>query len=189
MKPLALAALVAFAAPMFAAVPVVPVAPAKQKDLLKSDDPKLAVNKKLAYDFFRIVLQGRRLELADQYMTNDYMQHNPNAETGMAGFKAYFSALPGGPQPIPETLPGLVTLQAEGDYVTMSFVREYDDPAGGGKKYTTTWFDMLRIVDGKVVEHWDSAMKGAVGPVAAAAKPAAPAKPAGATKAAPKGKQ
>ena len=71
----------------------------------------------------------------------------------------------------------------EGDYVTLAFVREYDDPAGAGKKYTTTWFDMLRIVDGKVVEHWDSAMKGASGPVAAAAKPAAPAK------AGPKGKQ
>ncbi len=183
MKTLVLATLVAFAVPTFAALPVVPVAPAKQKELLKSQDPKLAVNKKIAYDFFRIVLQGRRLELADQFMTNDYMQHNPNAETGMAGFKAYFSALPGGPQPIPETLAGLVSIQAEGDYVTLAFVREYDDPAGAGKKYTTTWFDMLRIVDGKVVEHWDSAMKGATGPVAAAAKPATPAK------AGPKGKQ
>lgn len=187
MKTLVLATLVAVAAPAFGALPVVPVAPTKQKELLKSEDPKLAVNKKIAYDFFRIVLQGRRLELADQYMTNDYMQHNPNADTGMAGFKAYFSALPGGAQPIPETLPGLVSIQAEGDYVTMAFVREYDDPSAAGKKYTTTWFDMLRIVDGKVVEHWDSAMKGAVGPVAAAAKPSAPAKPAP-TKAAPKGK-
>ncbi len=41
-----------------------------------------------------------------------------------------------------------------------------------GKHYTTTWFDMLRITDGKVAEHWDSAMKGAPGPVAAKAAPA-----------------
>lgn len=169
------AVLAALCLPSFAALPVVPVAPGKQKDLLKSDDPKLAVNKRLAYDFFRIVLQGRRLELAEQYMHNDYMQHNPNAETGIAGFKAYFSALPGGPQPIPETLNGLVAIQAEGEYVTMSFVREYDDPAEPGKKYTTTWFDMFRFVDGKIAEHWDSAMKGATGPVAAAAQPAKPA--------------
>ena len=163
-------AVFAFAAPMFAALPVVAVAPAKQADLLKSSDAKLARNKKVAYDFFRIVLQGRRLTRAAEFMTEGYMQHNPNAETGMAGFKAYFSALPGGEQPIPDTLPGLVAIQAEGDYVTMSFVREYDDPAAPGKKYTTTWFDMLRIVDGKVVEHWDNATKGAAGPVAAGAK-------------------
>ena len=167
--------LLACAAIAYGALPVVPVAANKQKDLLKSDDARLAVNKKVAYDFFRIVLNGRRLDMAEQYMHPDYMQHNPNADTGIAGFKAYFSALPGGPQPIPDTLNGLVAVQAEGDYVTLSFVREYDDPSAAGKKYTTTWFDMFRIVDGKVAEHWDSAMKGATGPVAASAAKAAPA--------------
>lgn len=176
MKPLILSVFAAvFSLPLSAALPVVPAPPAQQKEMLKSNDPKLAVNKKIAYDFFRIVLLGRRLELAEQFMHNDYMQHNPNAETGIAGFRAYFSALPGGPQPIPDTIPGLVAIQAEGDYVTMSFVREYDDPAEPGKKYTTTWFDMFRITDGKVAEHWDSAMKGGTGPVAAAAQPAKPA--------------
>src|SRR4026208_39625 len=65
---------------------------ADQSDLLKSSNPKYAANKKLAYDFFRVILRGRRLEQAAQYMTEDYIQHNPNADTGMAGFKAYFSA-------------------------------------------------------------------------------------------------
>ena len=163
-----LAALAAFSAMLFAALPVVPAK--DQPALLKSGDPKLAANKKVAYDFFRIVLVGRRLNEADKFMTVDYMQHNPNADTGMAGFKAYFSALPGGEQPIPNDLPGLVAIQAEGDYVTLSFVREYDDAGVKGGKYTTTWFDMFRIVNGKIVEHWDSAMKGAAGPVAAKAK-------------------
>ena len=155
-------------APVFAALPV--VAGKDQAAMLKSSDPKLAANKKVAYDFFRVVLRGMRLDQADKYMTNDYMQHNPNAETGMAGFKAYFNAImPKELPPIPDTLPGLVAIQAEGDYVTLSFVREYDDPAAAGKKYTTTWFDMFRIVNGKIVEHWDSATKGATGPVAASA--------------------
>lgn len=130
-----------------------------QADLLQASDPKLAANKKVAYDFFRNILRGRRLDQTDQYMTEGYIQHNPNADTGMAGFKAYFSAL-GGEAPIPERLDGLVAIQAEGDYVTLSFVREYDDPNIPGAKYTTTWFDMFRIVDGKIVEHWDSATKG-----------------------------
>ena len=52
-----------FAAPVFAALPVVP-AP-DQAALLKSKDPKLAANKKLAYDFFRVVLRARHLDQAE----------------------------------------------------------------------------------------------------------------------------
>jgi predicted SnoaL-like aldol condensation-catalyzing enzyme len=153
-------------APVFAALPVVPGK--DQAAMLKSSDPKLAANKKVVYDFFRIVLRGFRIDEADKYMAPDYMQHNPNAETGMAGFKAYFNAIkPKQLPPIPATLDDLVAIQAEGDYVTLSFVKEYDDPSAPGKKYTTTWFDMLRVVNGKLVEHWDSATKGAAGPAAA----------------------
>ncbi len=144
------------AAPIFAALPVTP-AP-DQSALLKSKDPKLAQNKKVAYDFFRVILRARHLDEAGKYMRDDYIQHNPNADTGIAGFKVYFSRL-GGPQPIQDTVPGLVAIQAEGNYVTLSFVREYDDPVNKGQKYTTTWFDMFRFEDGKIAEHWDCATK------------------------------
>jgi predicted SnoaL-like aldol condensation-catalyzing enzyme len=86
------------------------------------------------------------------------MQHNPNADTGIKGFKEYFSRIKGPLPAIPDTLEGLVAIQAEGDYVTLSFVREYDDPNAKGKKYTTTWFDMFRVENGKIAEHWDSAL-------------------------------
>src|SRR5277367_5297409 len=114
-----------FATPVFAALPVTP-AP-DQAALLKSKDSKLAANKKIAYDFFRIVLRGRHLDEAEKYMKDDYIQHNPNADTGIVGFKAYFTKL-GGPQPVQDTVPGLVAIQAEGNYVTLSFVREMTDP-------------------------------------------------------------
>jgi predicted SnoaL-like aldol condensation-catalyzing enzyme len=91
-------------------------------------------------------------------MREDYIQHNPNAETGMKGFKDYFTKL-GGPKPIPDTLPDLVAIQAEGDYVTLSLVREYPEPGHPSQKYTSTWFDMFRIQDGKIAEHWDNATK------------------------------
>ena len=157
MKRLMIAILALTAAPVFGALPVEPAK--DQAALLKSNDPKLERNKKNAYDFFRIVLQGRHLDQADKYMRPDYMQHNPNADTGMAGFKAYFEKL-GGPKDIPAMLPGLVAIQAEGDFVTLSFVRELDDPKAKGQKYTTTWFDMFRFdKDGKIAEHWDVATK------------------------------
>jgi predicted SnoaL-like aldol condensation-catalyzing enzyme len=142
----------------FGALPVVPAA--DQATLLKSNDPKLAENKKLAYDFYRIVLRGRHLDQAEKYMKVDYMQHNPNADTGIQGFKEFFARL-GGPTTIPDTLPGLVAIQAEGSIVTLSFVREYDDPSNQGQKYTTTWFDMFRFDHGKIAEHWDCALKAA----------------------------
>ena len=150
--------LMIFAAPVFAALPVTP-AP-DQAALLKNKDPKLAANKKLCYDFFRIILRARHLDEAGKYMRDDYIQHNPNADTGIAGFKAFFSKL-GGPQPVEDTVPGLVAIQAEGNYVTLSFVSEHDDPVNKGQKYTTTWFDMFRIDNGKIAEHWDVALKAA----------------------------
>jgi len=133
--------------------------PGDQAELLASDDPQLAANKKVAYDFFRVILRGQQLDQAGDFMAPDYIQHNPNADTGMEGFLAYFKQFGGGPQPVPDRLDGLVAIQAEGDLVTLSFVREYDDPGIPGEQYTTTWFDMFRIADGKIVEHWDSAQK------------------------------
>jgi predicted SnoaL-like aldol condensation-catalyzing enzyme len=126
--------------------------------LLHSPDPKLAAHKKLCYDFYRIVLRGRRLTEAEKYMREDYIQHNPNAETGIKGFKEFFSKL-GGELPIPETLADLVWIHAEGDIVTLALRREHDDPAHPGHKYTTTWFDMFRVEAGKIAEHWDPATK------------------------------
>ena len=98
MKKLVLAAagLLTLGMSAFAALPVVPVAAGRQKDLLKSEDPRLAVNKKVAYDFFRIVLNGRRLDMCEQYMHPDYMQHNPNADTGIVGFRHTSRRCPGG---------------------------------------------------------------------------------------------
>ncbi len=126
--------------------------------LLASPDPKLAANKKLCYDFYRIVVRARHLDQAENYMHDDYIQHNPNAETGLKGFRDFFSKL-GGPLPLQDTMPDVVWVMAEGDYVTIAFRREYDDPAHPGQKYSTTWFDMFRVSGAKVAEHWDPATK------------------------------
>jgi predicted SnoaL-like aldol condensation-catalyzing enzyme len=54
-------------------------------------------------------------------------------------------------------LEGLVMVTAEGDYVTLVFVDSRKDSSG--PSYTTTWFDMFRVVNGQIVEHWDNAVK------------------------------
>ena len=46
---------------------------------------------------------------------------------------------------------------AEGDYVTTAFVRPEKDAEGN--TYYSTWFDLYRIEDGKIAEHWDPMLK------------------------------
>jgi hypothetical protein len=59
--------------------------------LLASADPKLAQNKRLVYDFWREVFEAGHLELANQYMAESYIQHNPNVPTGRAAFVDFFT--------------------------------------------------------------------------------------------------
>lgn len=144
----------------FAAMAQVPVTPAADHaKLLASGDPKLAANKRLVYDFWREVFEGGQLQLADKYMTESYIQHNPTVPTGRAGFVEFFSRF-SKPQPVKDRVGApLVSITAEGDLVVFAFVREQPDPKDASKKYTTTWFDMFRIENGKIAEHWDPATR------------------------------
>ena len=80
-----------FANNVFAQLPVQPLA--NQKTLLQSNDPKLAANKKLVYDCWREMLEAGHIELADKYLAETYMQHNPTVPTGRKGFVDLFSKL------------------------------------------------------------------------------------------------
>jgi len=130
-----------------------------QKSMLYSKDPQLAKNKKLVYDFWRSVLEAGHLELAPQYMTETYIQHNPNVPTGRQGFLDFFSKFAKA-RPIVDTIKGpLIAIVAEGDRVVLSFKAVNRDPKDPSKTYTTTSFEMLRVENGKIAEHWDSALK------------------------------
>jgi predicted SnoaL-like aldol condensation-catalyzing enzyme len=125
--------------------------------LLASPDPRLAANKRLVYDMYRIVLQGGHHDRAHEFIAEGYIQHNPNAAQGLAGIVDYVRET----RPVREIkdtleLP-LITLVAEGDYVMTSFVRPEKDAAG--ETYYTTWFDLFRIENGKIAEHWDPMLK------------------------------
>ncbi len=157
-KSLRLALLVALFAATGAARAQLPVLPAAdQEALLAAADPKLAANKKLVYDFWREVFEAGHMDLADRYMAESYIQHNPNVPTGRAAFVGFFTQFVK-PKPIqPRITAALVTITAEGDKVILSFVRETADPKDATRKFTTTWFDMFRIDNGKIAEHWDCA--------------------------------
>ena len=140
-----------------AQLPVKPLAP--QDKLLKSDNQTLERNKKLVYDMWREFLEAGHIELADKYFDENYMQHNPNVATGRKAVVDFFSKF-SKPKPIVDTIKSsVVAIIAEGDLVMLRFVRELPDPTDSTKKYTTTWFDLFRIANGKIAEHWDCAEK------------------------------
>lgn len=133
-----------------------------QRHMLNSGTAAVKANKRLVYDFWREVLEGGHLDLAPKYLTPSYIQHNPNVPTGRDGFVTFFSQY-AKPHEIASTIQRpLIDIVAEGDLVVLSFVKTFPDPtdpANPGKTYTTTWFDMFRIQNGMIAEHWDSAHK------------------------------
>jgi predicted SnoaL-like aldol condensation-catalyzing enzyme len=132
-----------------------------QAALLKSADPKLAANKKLVFDMWRAIIQGAHTELAPKYFTEGYIQHNPNVATGRDAMVAYMKST----RPVRTIEPTItfpvIAIMAEGDLVMVATVSYSPDPEAPDRKYAGTHFDMFRIENGKIAEHWDSVAKSA----------------------------
>jgi predicted SnoaL-like aldol condensation-catalyzing enzyme len=132
-----------------------------QMALLKSSDPKLAANKKLVFDMWRTIIQGAHVEEAEKYFTPTYIQHNPNVASGRDNLVTYMK----NSRPRRDIQPNItfpvISIMAEGDLVMLATVSYADDPAKPGQKYAGTHFDLFRVENGKIAEHWDSVAKDA----------------------------
>jgi predicted SnoaL-like aldol condensation-catalyzing enzyme len=143
----------ALGAPAFAQAPV--VASDDPESLFTSPDPRLHANKQVVLHIVRDLLEAGHWSDAGKYLSDRYIQHNPQVASGLAPVQKFFSGRPERPIPGPkEWQTQVVAVVAEGDLVTVAFRREMPDPRKAGATYTTTWFDMWRIVDGKADEHW-----------------------------------
>jgi predicted SnoaL-like aldol condensation-catalyzing enzyme len=146
-------------AALFAQEPVVGVK--DPESLFHSKDKKLDANKQVVLHIMRDLLEANHWDDAPKYLSERYLQHNPNVQSGLAPVMAFFGNNPARPKTeIPDKdhwKTQVVAVLAEGDLVTVAISREYADPNPPGRKYTSTWFDMWRIKDGKADEHWDAA--------------------------------
>lgn len=150
-----LGALALIAAPAAAQVPVVGVA--NPDALFTSPDPKLHANKQVAYHIVKDLEEAGHWELADRYISDDYLQHSPQAKSGREAVVKFFTeVLKSKPTPIPEKMKSeIVAVVAEGDLVLVVYPYVIKDPRDRSKSYATAGFDLWRIRDGKAVEHWD----------------------------------
>jgi predicted SnoaL-like aldol condensation-catalyzing enzyme len=104
------------------------------------------LNRKLVADFADRVLRGADYSvLADYISTETYYQHNPEAADGLDGFGAAAAVwAEQGKNLVYRTIHRVV---AEGDFVLVQSEGEFGVPVA--------YWDLFRVADGKIVEHWD----------------------------------
>jgi predicted SnoaL-like aldol condensation-catalyzing enzyme len=111
------------------------------------------------------MLQYGHLELAEQVMDPGYIQHNPRVPQGLAGFREFMSRSPDRvPREIKPEWPNPPSLTlVSGPYVWMMWDRMAEDPNYPGEQYAWNHFDVLRVENGLIKEHWDEAVLAAPG--------------------------
>ena len=91
--------------------------------------------------------QGRVREAFETYVHEDYIQHNPLAPDGraaaIAALEPYFASQPDAVREVHRII-------VEGDLAAVH-VRARQNPQDRGFAIV----DILRLADGKIVEHWD----------------------------------
>jgi predicted SnoaL-like aldol condensation-catalyzing enzyme len=134
------------------------VAAKDQLALLASPDPKLARNKKHVFDFWRIVYEGGHMERVAEFMTPEYLQHNPNVPSGRDWFVRTIGATRKPREVAPQILVPVIQITAERDIVTVMWARKVRDREKPDEIYMMTWFDVFRLDEksGLIAEHWDS---------------------------------
>ena len=112
------------------------------KDLDKTEE-----NRALVKNFLYDVMQGNHLEKTPEYFNGDtYIQHNTGIADGVSGLNEVLAAL--AEQGIEMIYDEIHMVLAQGNYVlTVS-----EGTFGG---VPTSYYDLWRVEDGKIAEHWD----------------------------------
>lgn len=127
-----------------------------------ADRAQLEANKKLVTDMWHEFIDAHDVSAAPRFIAPDYVQHNPNALPGLKGVMDFHEEIwPEGPRaPGTYKRTEFVAVLAEGDLVQLVVRWDLPDKENPGRTYERYWFDMYRVKDGMIVEHWDPAAKG-----------------------------
>jgi predicted SnoaL-like aldol condensation-catalyzing enzyme len=103
-----------------------------------------AENKMLVLEAFDTLFNKRDYAAAERYWSPNYIQHSAHIEPGREGLFSLIKSIP----PTLKYEPGLIV--AEGEFVIV-----HGRFSGHGRPKNWIAADIVRIVDGVLVEHWD----------------------------------
>ena len=112
-----------------------------------SDLDKTIANKAQVKDFLTsILVNGEMNKVSEYFNGDDYIQHNPSIGDGLSGLGAAIQAM--AEQGIKMEYHKIHMVLGEGN-----FVLAVSEGAFAGKP--TSYYDLFRIENGKIAEHWD----------------------------------
>ena len=127
-------------------------------------------NKKLVRDFYNALedtqaageMKTKGRSLIEKYIAPDYIQHRPGQQSGREAMVRNTENAPALPAGAP-THSKLVAILGDGDLVVQVTDRGLPDPVTGAPRHALIW-NMFRIKNGKLAEHWDALPEGMKGP-------------------------
>lgn len=122
-----------------------------------ADQTTLEQNKHKVRELMRLLVDPATAYQAAPLLTESYIQHNPNIASGRKAILEFTQSAAA--QRARENMApaGEPLLIAEGNYVVMMLPRDIPHPHKPGETYRSYWFDMWRLEDGLIAEHWDGA--------------------------------
>ena len=118
-----------------------------------ADDALTERNKKVVRDFYTTVLIGRDVDAAPKFVRADYIQHNPQVPAGLKGFMDTFRERFAQKLP-PDYKRELLNVVGDNDIV-ITYMRQ-TWTGKDGQHHQALGFDMFRVQDGMIAEHWDA---------------------------------
>jgi predicted SnoaL-like aldol condensation-catalyzing enzyme len=119
----------------------------KFKGLIMTNTNELTANKAMVADYHAKVWNAKNLAALKDFVSEDYIQHNPHVGNGRAALEAFlgpsFEAMPAGKFTI-------ARLVADGDIVVAHTLFQANADDRG-----TAVVDIYRIAEGRLAEHWD----------------------------------
>jgi predicted SnoaL-like aldol condensation-catalyzing enzyme len=108
--------------------------------------------KEVVQNFYKDVFIGKDADAASRYLKSDFVQHNPRIPGGLDGFRTFFrDAFKEQPADLKIELLHVI---AEGDLVAVH--TRFSGTAPDHTHFEVPGFDLYRVKDGKIAEHWDA---------------------------------
>lgn len=129
------------------------------KELTMQDDG--VRSKDVVSRFYEDIFIRHDMSRLDDYMHDDYIQHNQDCPQGKAGFVGFFDTIF---RAVPDFSYTLKKMVAEDDTVMVLSTTtgthtggEWLGKAATGNRLEYDVVDVFRVKDGKIAEHWDVA--------------------------------